>query len=104
MGSAKIDAIEAGNLKLSGVPHWGGYLIIVALFLGYLVTANKRDDLVASQRIERCHGLQAESNEALRDLRDALLTNAVACEGVMKHNIEVIRRLEIIDAKLDRIQ
>ena len=102
MGESELDHIEAAGIKFDGVPQWAGYLVIVALFLGYLIKANERDDLVATQRIERCHGLQSESNAALRNLRDALVAHALACDAMHQHNMEVMQRLDNIDRKLEQ--
>jgi len=102
MGESELDHAEVAGIKVDGVPQWAGYLIIVALFLGYLIKSSERDDLVATQRIERCHGLQAESNMALRELRDALAVHSLICEAMNEHNAEVIRRLDVIDGKLEQ--
>jgi len=102
MGESELDHVEAAGIKVDGVPQWAGYLVIVALFLGYLIKSNERDDLVAAQRIERCHGLQAESNTALRELRDALTAHALACDAMHQHNLEVLRRLDGIDRRLEQ--
>ena len=100
MGEDDIEHIEAAGVKVEGVPQWAGYLVIVALFLGYLIKMNDRDDVVAKQRIERCHSIQAESNEVMKELSQALVIHSQACSQMADRHELILRRLELIDEKL----
>jgi len=100
MGEDDIEHIEAAGIKIDGIPQWAGCLIIVALFLGYLVKQDGRDDMVAEQRITRCHDIQTESNAAMRELTQALILHREACAAMTSYNAEVLRRLDSIDRKL----
>jgi len=100
MGEDDIEHIEAAGVKVEGVPQWAGYLVIVALFLGYLVKTNERDDVVATQRIERCHSIQTESNEIMKELTSALVLHSRVCSEMADRHELILRRLEVIDKKL----
>ena len=66
-----------GGLKNS--PHMITILLIVGAFLFYLIRHdemgmknNERNELVAKQRIERCHDTQNDSTEIMKKLNDTL--------------------------------
>ena len=60
-------------------PHWFAVLIIVSSFLLYLHNHNQmisahaeRMEIVADQRIEHCHDVQAKGHEVMDRLTQAL--------------------------------
>ena len=64
--------------KLAGsVPSLVINVLMVAIFLGYLVKMNERDDLVARQRIQECHDHQQRSVDVLEDVAIALKAQAI---------------------------
>jgi chromosome segregation ATPase len=60
------------------VPLWAANILIIAMFLGFMVRQDWRDDMVASQRIDRCHTVQEDATEVMKALNATLTEHRVA--------------------------
>jgi len=60
------------------IPLWAANLVIVAMFLGYMIRQDWRDDLVAKQRIDRCHTIQEDATEVMKALNSTLTEHRLA--------------------------
>jgi chromosome segregation ATPase len=60
------------------VPLWACNILIIGMFLTYMIRQDNRDDMVAKQRIERCHMIQEDGIEVMKDLNTTLTEHRVA--------------------------
>jgi len=77
------ETLDIGYKKT--LPQWAMPLVIVALFLGYMIKKDaadlelaQRGDKVAEQRIEKCHYVQKQGIEVMKELRQTLMDHREA--------------------------
>ena len=104
------DAVNSFIDALKKQPQLLFSVALVAVFLYYMdrrdahqVELVKAEDVVAKQRIEQCHGIQKQSNEALARLATSLDRQKETFERLSKAIDDLRRGINTHDSRLERL-
>jgi len=81
-------------------PLWAANIVLVVSFLVYMHFGERRNEMVAEQRIITCHAVQDRANDAIDRLANVLPEYQVECQSLAAaiHRLEstVARQEEVI--------
>ena len=104
------DAVASFIDSLKKQPQLIFSIALVAVFLYYMdrrdahqVEMVKAEDIVAKQRIEQCHSVQQQSNEALARLSNSLDRQKETFERLSKAIEDLRHGINTHDTRLDRL-